>query len=389
MSKFVFKPAVKEAAPIIAGLYGPSGSGKTLSALLLARGLVGPKGRIALINTETKRGGIYADHAQVGGYLLGEIVEPFAPEKFKDAVVAAEEIGADAIVVDSFSHEWEGDGGVVSMRDEAALKSKPGSQEGLHHWIRPKKEHKAAIRRMIRTPAHLILCMRGEAKTKMVKDQGRDVPTEGPILPIQDKRLGYELTFHLRMLGGGRFEATKCPEPLLSIFANGGQVSVEMGRKLAAWASEGTAVGNRRLAANAQEAANLGSQALERHLTGLTETERRELAPDLEALRGNAATVDQEEAAMTASVEAEVGFPAQGERSAAPFDPGAPPRMSAAKEAEIIESGLADMIAETEAGEIRAWWAERASSINRLKLIDPAAYARIEALARAKSKEAA
>ena len=40
---------------------GPSGSGKTFSSLKLARGLVGPTGKIAFIDTENGSGKLYAD----------------------------------------------------------------------------------------------------------------------------------------------------------------------------------------------------------------------------------------------------------------------------------------------------------------------------------------
>ncbi len=46
-----FKPASRDEVSVKLALMGVSGSGKTYSALRLARGLVGPSGRIALIDT--------------------------------------------------------------------------------------------------------------------------------------------------------------------------------------------------------------------------------------------------------------------------------------------------------------------------------------------------
>ena len=44
-----FRPATRSEAKPLIGLYAESGAGKTYSALLLARGFVGPSGKIAMI----------------------------------------------------------------------------------------------------------------------------------------------------------------------------------------------------------------------------------------------------------------------------------------------------------------------------------------------------
>jgi len=62
-----FRPAIRGSAKLLVGLYSESGCGKTLSALLLARGFVGPNGTIGMIETESGRGEAYADTLS-GGY---------------------------------------------------------------------------------------------------------------------------------------------------------------------------------------------------------------------------------------------------------------------------------------------------------------------------------
>mgnify|MGYP001582171076 FL=1 len=49
---FVIRKATRSQLKLLLALISPSGGGKTYSALRLARGLVGPKGRIVLIDTE-------------------------------------------------------------------------------------------------------------------------------------------------------------------------------------------------------------------------------------------------------------------------------------------------------------------------------------------------
>ncbi len=375
MAEFTIKPAVRKAIPLLLGLYGLSGGGKTLSALKIARGLVGPGGKIGLIDTENGRGSMYADDPEIGGYLVIEMAEPFAPPRFAEAVKALESAGCGAIIVDSFSHEWEGPGGVLAIVDQAESRGKPG----LHNWKRPKQMHKAMLQRLLRSPAHIVFCMRGKPELIQTKVGGKTEITRGEVIPIQEANLIFEMTVHLRMTGDGLYQATKCPAPLKSVFnvhpqtGVGGPLSVAMGAKVAAWIGGGSSAGDRRLAADAQEAANLGARALEAHLSGLTADQRRELAPELAGLKASAAAVDAEAEA--------------GGRDEEPFDPGASPAMSATEEAAVLEEGLIGELGFTAPGGVRDWWRERAASLNRLKLMDAAAHQRVVDAASARSKE--
>jgi len=48
---YTFRKAIREQTSVLLALAGSSGSGKTYSALRLARGLAGDRGRVALIDT--------------------------------------------------------------------------------------------------------------------------------------------------------------------------------------------------------------------------------------------------------------------------------------------------------------------------------------------------
>lgn len=57
MTSYTFRKAsdVNEPTPLLVGIAGGTGSGKTFSAFRLARGIVGPQGRIAMLDTEKRR----------------------------------------------------------------------------------------------------------------------------------------------------------------------------------------------------------------------------------------------------------------------------------------------------------------------------------------------
>lgn len=75
--------AQRKRAKIKMGLQGPSGSGKTMSALLIAYGLCNDWSKIAVIDSENHSAELYA---HLGGYNVLNLVPPFTPEKYVDAI---------------------------------------------------------------------------------------------------------------------------------------------------------------------------------------------------------------------------------------------------------------------------------------------------------------
>ena len=86
MEEFVIKKSTRKDSKVLISLAGLSGCGKTYSAILLARGLVGPKGKIGFIDTEQCRASLYSDLA--GGFDVINMDAPFSPERYIKAVDA-------------------------------------------------------------------------------------------------------------------------------------------------------------------------------------------------------------------------------------------------------------------------------------------------------------
>ena len=116
-----FQKVQRKAAKMRVAVAGPSGAGKTLSALYLAYGVTGDWGKIALIDTEHGRGQFYGNRSdlEVGEYLYQELVPPFTVERYITMAKEAEQaVGPDGVVIiDSFSHAWEGEGGVLDFKE--------------------------------------------------------------------------------------------------------------------------------------------------------------------------------------------------------------------------------------------------------------------------------
>ncbi len=110
----MFKPATRTGCKARVLLSGPSTSGKTYSSLLFARGLAGPDGRIAVIDTEDNAAGLYEG---LTDYDVAVVGAPFLTEKYTQAIDAAEKAGYDVLIIDSLSHQWDGPGGILDRKD--------------------------------------------------------------------------------------------------------------------------------------------------------------------------------------------------------------------------------------------------------------------------------
>ena len=93
-----FKKAHRSKAKLRLAIAGPSGAGKTYSALLIASGIV-PLEKVAVIDTESGSADLYAD---LGGYSTVTINPPYSPQKYIEAIHAAEAAGFELIIIDSY-----------------------------------------------------------------------------------------------------------------------------------------------------------------------------------------------------------------------------------------------------------------------------------------------
>ncbi len=257
-----FREATSAGTKALIGLYGGSGSGKTLSALLMARGLVGIDGNVLMIDTESRRGEIYHDVIP-GGYLVEPVEAPFSPSKFSEIIskatlMAKETKKETALIIDSMSHSWESIGGVIWMAEEIARKraEKYGEWNGsvnFGDWKKPKTEHRHMVLQMLGCPLHIIVCLRADFKSRQIdkKDYekfGIDPKTKTKSVvvrdetqtPIQDSKLIYEFTVNIELSNEnpGLPILRKCPQMLLNAFPQGQKLSIDTGKAIVSWIND-------------------------------------------------------------------------------------------------------------------------------------------------------
>lgn len=295
-----FRPAVRTNAKPLIGIYSESGNGKTYSALLLARGFVGPKGRIAMIETESGRGEAYADPAEypeIGGYDVISLHGNFAPATYGQAIEGAENAKYDALIIDSASHEWEGVGGVLSMAAENESKG----LRGQIVWQKPKIDHQREfmLRFMQSSVPLIILCMR--AKYPMVQTTGNNGKKEWTrsttLEPKQSDDILFEMFVHGWIDGDHKFHRTKSTAKALEpVFLDNETITLETGRKLAMWAGGEASDGHASdLLTAAEMAADSGIERLREFWTALNKDDRGILKSQANRLKTMAEKADADE----------------------------------------------------------------------------------------------
>lgn len=291
-------PATREGAHLLIQLFGGPRCGKTFTALQLARGIAGPKGKIGVIDTESGRAKLYSDKVP-GGFFTGDLTPPFTPERYKLAIEEFVQFGADVLVIDSFSHVWNGPGGVLENADQQEAAGK----KGLQKWLRPKVEYRKMVGFLLSTRIHIIFCSRGKQPVEERMVDGRKAMVTLPWEPIQDKQLKYEMTIVLPMIQDGTFETApdrlKTPGDLAHLFT-GKPLTIETGAAIAAWVAGGSTVNHAHelLRKQANDAAIDGTDAFRAFWAKLAKADRDVLKSGLENYQSIARATDDEKASQ-------------------------------------------------------------------------------------------
>ena len=165
----LFVKAEKSNKRLKIGLYGISGSGKTLTSLLVATGICAKGKRIAVIDTEKKSASMYADTVDFDVVPL----DNHHPKEFIRLIKQAEAEGYDVCIVDSLSHEHQGNGGYLDIMTDEQTKIRGGNTFAANKV--PADLHKKLIDTILSSDMHIICTMRAKKKYVDAIENGRTV----------------------------------------------------------------------------------------------------------------------------------------------------------------------------------------------------------------------
>ena len=258
--------AVRTRTPLWVGLAGPGSSGKTYSALRLAVGMREVfGGTIVAADSEGMRMLHYAplekdkdlDPLPAGQFRYNHIPfgPPFSSRDYQNLVAHCAARGASVCIIDSMSHEHEGQGGFLEFHDAEVLRLQNNPAAEYAAWKKPKKYRTDLRNAMIQLPIAFILCFRAKKKSSLVKDKkGKSVVVDQDWMPVGGyDPIMYDLTVACLLPPGAEGvpdwdHAKYTPDQKLwikrpfqfqELLKPGRQLDERIGRELALWSTGG------------------------------------------------------------------------------------------------------------------------------------------------------
>lgn len=211
------------------GISGPSGFGKTYSALQLAYGMTDDWSKIAVIDTENASASLYSD---LGNFNVLNLSVPYTPERYIEAIEICERAQVEVIIIDSITHEWQGEGGCLQIHEQLGGR--------FQDWARVKPRHQKFIDKILGASSHIITTARrktdysldigNNGKSKVVKHGTKEITSEG---------FEYELSVNFELIN--EHHLCKVSKDRTNLFSEKPEFIIDSttGKQLINWCNQG------------------------------------------------------------------------------------------------------------------------------------------------------
>ena len=221
----MFRAAQRSKSKLRLSIIGPSGAGKTYSALKIAFGL---GGKVVVIDSENGSADLYSG---LGQYDVFTMQPPYEPEKLMTVIKAAEAEGYDTIIIDSLSHYWSGEGGLLDRHTKIGGNSYTA-------WAKVSPVQQRLIECMLSSKCHIIANMRAKQDYVLVDKGGKQVPEKVGLAPVQRDQIEFEfslvLTINMEHVATASKDRTELFDGKWFI------PNEDTGKQLLAWLENGT-----------------------------------------------------------------------------------------------------------------------------------------------------
>lgn len=223
-----FTKAQRKKAKLRLALTGPAGSGKTYGALLIAKGL---GGTVAVIDTEHGSASLYDNLVD---FDVLELSPPYSPERFIEAIGAAESAGYDTLIIDSSTHEWSGQGGCLEINEEIAKSKFRGNTWSA--WNETSARHRKFVDRILQSRLHVITTIRSKTETAQQESiTGKKQVVKLGMKAEQREGLEYEFGLVLDIVHDGHFAVASKDRTGLFVDHDPKPITEDTGKVLLDW----------------------------------------------------------------------------------------------------------------------------------------------------------
>lgn len=205
----------------------PSGFGKTYGALLIAYGITGNWQKIAVIDTENDSASLYS---HLGDYKTLKLEPPYTPDRYIEAIKICEAAEMDVIIIDSITHVWKGQGGLLEYQNSLGGR--------YQDWAKATPLYQKWLTAILQSKSHIITTNR--------KKQGYNMITEGNKTKVEKAGLDdeirdgyeYEMTIALEIINDKHL--AKASKDRTQLFTDKPEfvITVETGKQILKWCNE-------------------------------------------------------------------------------------------------------------------------------------------------------
>ena len=198
--------------------------------------------RLCVIDTENESGSLYvgtvANGVRVGEYLTINLEAPFSAARYLEAIDVAEQNGVEFLIIDSLSHAWSGEGGLLDVQSNIAKRS----GNSYTAWREVTPQHNKLVDRVLQCPMHVAITLR--TKTEYVIEDngnGKKSPKKVGMAPVFRDGIEYEVTVFFELSQDHVASATKDRTGVFD-----GQfftINPDTGAKIRAWLEGADAAG--------------------------------------------------------------------------------------------------------------------------------------------------
>ena len=235
------RTAQRSKAKLRLGISGPAGSGKSMSSLLMAYGITGDWSKISVIDTENNSADLYADYRhngiEIGVFNVCPISTPYTPEKYIAAIKECEDAGDSVIIIDSLTHAWAGEGGLLDKKGQIEKSGRPGVNSWTA-WRDITPMHNRLVESILTSKCHVVATLRAKMEHVQEKDPtGKTVVKKIGMNPIQRDGMEYEFTVFIDVDQDHNATSSKDRTSLVDglVFRPG----VDTGKNFLAWLETG------------------------------------------------------------------------------------------------------------------------------------------------------